>query len=33
LSYAPDAEVADKALTAKAATFAALGVNVHLCGI
>ena len=30
--YAPDAETADKALAAKAATFAALGVHVHLCG-
>ena len=30
--YAPDAETADKALTAKAACFAALGMPVHLCG-
>lgn len=30
--YAPDAETADKALTAKAALFARLGVQVHLCG-
>jgi L-fucose isomerase-like protein len=30
--YAPDAESADKALTAKAAFFAELGVKVHLCG-
>jgi hypothetical protein len=30
--YAPDAETADKALTAKAAMFEALGVHVHLCG-
>jgi hypothetical protein len=30
--YAPDAETADKALTAKAALFARLGVHVHLCG-
>jgi hypothetical protein len=30
--YAPDAETADKALTAKAAMFARLGVAVHLCG-
>ncbi|WP_418605676.1 hypothetical protein [Georgenia sp. SUBG003] len=30
--YAPDAEAADKALTAKAAMFDALGVHVHLCG-
>jgi hypothetical protein len=31
--YAPDAATADKALVAKAATFAELGVNVHLCGV
>jgi L-fucose isomerase-like protein len=30
--YAPDAETADQALTAKAAMFEALGVRVHLCG-
>ena len=30
--YAPDAETADKALAAKAAFFAELGVKVHLCG-
>ena len=30
--YAPDAESADRALTAKAAAFDALGVTVHLCG-
>jgi hypothetical protein len=30
--YAPDAEAADRALTAKAALFARLGVQVHLCG-
>jgi hypothetical protein len=30
--YAPDAETADKALTAKAAMFTAMGVQVHLCG-
>ncbi len=30
--YAPDAETADKALLAKAALFAKLGVIVHLCG-
>jgi hypothetical protein len=30
--YAPDAETADKALRAKAALFAELGVQVHLCG-
>jgi hypothetical protein len=30
--YAPDAELAKKSLAAKAAMFAELGVNVHLCG-
>lgn len=30
--YAPDAATADKALVAKAAAFAELGVHVHLCG-
>ncbi len=30
--YAPDAEQADRALVAKAAAFAQLGVAVHLCG-
>jgi L-fucose isomerase-like protein len=30
--YAPSAEVADKALAAKAAMFDAMGVRVHLCG-
>ena len=30
--YAPDAETADRALVAKAALFAELGVRVHLCG-
>lgn len=30
--YAPDTDTADKALLAKAALFARLGVNVHLCG-
>ncbi|HEX6515254.1 MAG TPA: hypothetical protein VF049_06755, partial [Nocardioidaceae bacterium] len=30
--YAPDAATADKALTAKAAFFDELGVQVHLCG-
>ena len=30
--YAPDAATADKALVAKAAAFARLGVAVHLCG-
>lgn len=32
LVYAPDADTADRALTAKAATFTALGVQVHLMG-
>ncbi len=32
VAYAPDAETADRALLAKAAAFAALGVHVHLCG-
>ncbi|MDO5661438.1 MAG: fucose isomerase [Brachybacterium sp.] len=32
LVYANDAEAADRALTAKAAMFDALGVQVHLCG-
>lgn len=32
IAYAPDAVTADKALAIKAATFAALGVTVHLCG-
>ncbi len=32
LVYAPDAETADRALAAKAALFACLGVQVHLCG-
>lgn len=30
--YAPDAPAADRALAAKAAAFAELGVTVHLCG-
>jgi hypothetical protein len=30
--YAPDAETADRALSAKVAMFARLGVQVHLCG-
>jgi hypothetical protein len=33
LCYAPDAETADKALMAKAACFAELGLKVHFCGI
>jgi hypothetical protein len=32
LVYAPDGETADRALAAKAALFARLGVTVHLCG-
>jgi hypothetical protein len=33
VAYAPDAETADRALAAKAAMFAELGVRVHLCGV
>ena len=33
IAYAPSAEAADKALATKAAMFAELGVNVHLCGV
>jgi len=33
VAYAPSVEIADKALDAKAAMFAELGVKVHLCGI
>lgn len=33
VAYAPTAEAADKALAAKAAMFAELGVQVHRCGI
>jgi hypothetical protein len=32
VAYAPDDETADRALHAKAAMFAGLGVRVHLCG-
>jgi hypothetical protein len=32
VAYAPDADAADRALTAKAAMFATLGLPVHLCG-
>jgi len=32
VAYTPDAESADRALKAKAATFQSLGVEVHLCG-
>jgi hypothetical protein len=30
--YAPTAEVADRALAAKAAALHAMGLHVHLCG-
>jgi hypothetical protein len=33
VAYAPTAEQADKALAAKAATFAEMGLAVHLCGV
>ena len=33
IAYAPDAEAANRALATKAAMFAELGVNVHLCGV
>lgn len=32
VAYAPDPDAADRALIAKAATFEALGMKVHLCG-
>jgi hypothetical protein len=32
VAYAPDAETADRALLAKAAFFAELGLEVHVCG-
>ncbi len=32
VAYAPDADTANKALAAKAAAFAAMGMTVHLCG-
>lgn len=32
VAYAPSAEEADKALAAKAAMFAAMGLHVHMCG-
>ena len=32
VAYAPPAELADKALAAKAAMFAEMGIRVHLCG-
>jgi len=33
VAYAPDAEMADKALAAKAAMLDEMGIEVHLCGI
>ena len=33
VAYAPDDETAERALAAKAAMFAELGVRVHLCGV
>ena len=33
VAYAPSAEMADKALAAKAAMLAEMGVKVHLCGV
>ena len=32
VAYAPDETLADKALTVKAAMFAEMGMQVHLCG-
>ncbi|MCR8670069.1 fucose isomerase [Agrococcus sp. HG114] len=32
VAYAPDAEAADRALTAKAAMLSGMGIQVHLCG-
>ena len=32
VAYAPDAEAADRALAAKAAMLAAMGIKVHVCG-
>ena len=32
VAYAPTAEMADKALAAKASMMAALGLTVHICG-
>ncbi len=32
VAYAPNSEIADKALAAKAATLSAMGIKVHLCG-
>jgi hypothetical protein len=33
VAYAPSAELADQALATKAAMFAEMGVNLHLCGV
>jgi hypothetical protein len=33
VAYAPTPQIADRALAAKVAMFAELGVQVHLCGI
>jgi hypothetical protein len=33
VAYAPDASGADAALAAKAAMFAEMGIDVHLCGV
>jgi hypothetical protein len=33
VAYAPTAEVADKALAAKAVVFHEMGLEVHLCGV
>jgi L-fucose isomerase-like protein len=33
VAYAPSAEIADQALATKAAMFAELGIQVHLCGV
>ena len=33
IAYAPDVDAANRALATKAAMFAELGVNVHLCGV
>jgi hypothetical protein len=32
VAYAPSAEIADKALAAKAAMLSAMGITVHICG-
>jgi hypothetical protein len=32
VAYAPDAAAADRALEAKAAMLAGMGIQVHLCG-